>query len=121
MITLEVDFRFEAGHHLPNVPAGHKCGRRHGHSYHCTALLDGDIGAASGWLVDYADVKAAAAPVVAEVDHHYLNDVEGLSNPTSENLARWVWGRLTLPGLSKIVVHETCTAGCVYQGEPAWG
>ena len=117
MITLEVDFRFEAGHHLPNVPAGHKCGRRHGHSYHCTALLDGDIGAASGWLVDYADVKAAAAPVVAEVDHHYLNDIPGLENPTCELLARWLYEKLAprLDHLTAVTVRETATARCTYR------
>ena len=117
MITLEVDFRFEAGHHLPNVPAGNKCGRRHGHSYHCTALLDGDIGAASGWLVDYADVKAAAAPVVAEVDHHYLNDIPGLENPTCELLARWLYEKLAprLDHLTAVTVRETATARCTYR------
>ena len=117
MITLEVDFRFEAGHHLPNVPAGHKCGRRHGHSYHCTALLDGDIGAASGWLVDYADVKAAAAPIVAEVNHHYLNDIPDLENPTCELLARWLYEKLAprLDHLTAVTVRETATARCTYR------
>ena len=66
------------------------------------------------------DIKAAFAPVTTQLDHHYLNEVEGLENPTSENLARWIWERLAgmLP-LSQIVVRETCTSGCVYRGEAA--
>ena len=114
-------FTVEAAHRLPNVPEGHKCSRLHGHSFQIEVWVRGDVDPDTGWVMDFGNISDALAPLFDQLDHHYLNDVEGLSNPTSENLARWVWGRLTLPGLSKIVVHETCTAGCVYQGEPAWG
>ena len=75
---------------------------------------------ATGWVMDFAEIKAAFAPLHDQLDHHYLNEVEGLGNPTSENLARWVWDRLAvaLP-LSAVVVRETCTSGCIYKGEPA--
>ena len=71
-----------------------------------------------GWVMDFADVKAAFEPLFQRLDHHYLNDVPGLENPTSENLARWIWRELepALPQLSKVVVHETCTSGAVYEG-----
>ena len=115
------EFTIEAAHRLPNVPEGHKCSRLHGHSFRIEVWVRGDVDPDTGWVMDFGNISDAFAPLFDQLDHHYLNDVEGLSNPTSENLARWVWGRLTLPGLSKIVVHETCTAGCVYQGEPAWG
>lgn len=112
------EFSFEAAHRLPNVPAGHKCARLHGHSYRLAVHVSGDVGAESGWVMDFADIKAAFAPLLDQLDHRYLNEVPGLENPTSEVLARWVWQRLAdaLP-LSQVVVRETCTSGCVYRGE----
>jgi 6-pyruvoyltetrahydropterin/6-carboxytetrahydropterin synthase len=113
------DFTFEAAHRLPNVPEGHKCARLHGHSYRVVVHVEGPIGDESGWVCDFADISAAVAPVRDLVDHRYLNEVDGLENPTSEVLARWLWVRLAdaLPGLSQITVHETCTSGCTYRGE----
>ncbi|MGB1547322.1 MAG: 6-carboxytetrahydropterin synthase QueD [Alphaproteobacteria bacterium] len=112
-------FTFEAAHRLPNVPKGHKCERLHGHSFHVELRIAGDIGEESGWVMDFADVEAAFAPVRAELDHRYLNDIEGLENPTSEVLARWIWDRLKprLSRLSEVILRETCTAGAVYRGE----
>ena len=112
-------FTLEAAHRLPNVPEGHKCARLHGHSFRVEVHLSGAIGEHSGWLMDYADVKKAFQPIHDRLDHHYLNDIEGLDNPTSERLAVWIWEQLkpALPLLSEIVVHETCTAGSRYRGE----
>jgi len=112
-------FQVEAAHRLPNVPDGHKCARLHGHSFRIEVHISGPVGAESGWVMDFADLRRAFQPLFDRLDHHYLNDIEGLENPTSENLARWIWQRLhsTLPGLSKIVVQETCTAGCIFRGE----
>jgi len=111
-------FSLEAAHRLPNVPAGHKCARLHGHSFQVEIYASGQVGAETGWVMDFTDIKAAFQPIHDRLDHNYLNDVEGLENPTSENLARWIWEHLqpALPGLSKIVVRETCTSGCVYKG-----
>jgi 6-pyruvoyltetrahydropterin/6-carboxytetrahydropterin synthase len=111
-------FTIEAAHRLPNVPAGHKCARLHGHSFRVELHVSGDIQADSGWVMDFADVKAAFKPIYDRLDHHYLNDIEGLENPTSERLAVWIWDQLTpsLPQLSEVVVHETCTSGCRYRG-----
>jgi 6-pyruvoyltetrahydropterin/6-carboxytetrahydropterin synthase len=111
------EFTFEAAHRLPNVPAGHKCARLHGHSFRIEVRLRGPVDAGQGWVLDFADVRAAFAPLHDQLDHRYLNDVTGLENPTSENLAVWVWDRLAdqLP-LCAIVVRETCTSGCVYRG-----
>jgi 6-pyruvoyltetrahydropterin/6-carboxytetrahydropterin synthase len=113
------EFRLEAAHRLPNVPAGHKCARLHGHSFRVTVHVRGEVGERSGWVMDFAELKEAFTPVHAALDHAYLNEVEGLENPTSEVLARWIWRRLAprLPGLSQVVVHETCTSGAVYGGE----
>ncbi len=112
-------FQIEAAHRLPNVPAGHKCARLHGHSYHIVLTVSGTVGEESGWVLDFADIEAAFEPLRALLDHHYLNDIEGLENPTSENLARWIWQRVRgeLPGLAEVRVSETCNAGCIYRGE----
>jgi 6-pyruvoyltetrahydropterin/6-carboxytetrahydropterin synthase len=106
-------FQIEAAHRLPNVPAGHKCARLHGHSFRIEIHVAGEPDPQLGWVMDFADVKAAFAPLYEQLDHHYLNEIEGLENPTSEMLARWIWQRLQprLAGLDKVVVHETCTSG----------
>lgn len=112
------EFTLEAAHKLPNVPAGHKCGRLHGHSFKVEIYISGSLGEDSGWVMDFADIKVAFQPLYDQLDHNYLNEVAGLSNPTSENLARWIWHHLhsNLPRLSKVIVRETCTSGCVYRG-----
>ncbi|MFL6450933.1 MAG: 6-carboxytetrahydropterin synthase QueD [Bryobacteraceae bacterium] len=113
------EFTIEAAHRLPNVPVGHKCGRLHGHSFRIELHVTGPIREPFGWVIDFAEIKMAFRPIEDRLDHNYLNEVEGLENPTSENIARWIWSQLraTLPGMSKIVVRETCTSGCVYVGE----
>ena len=111
-------FQIEAAHRLPNVPEGHKCARLHGHSFRIEIHVSGPVGADTGWVMDFADLRQAFQPLFDQLDHQYLNDVDGLDNPTSENLARWIWQRLSadLPLLSRVVVQETCNAGCVYSG-----
>lgn len=112
------EFHFEAAHRLPNVPAGHKCARLHGHSFQVRLVVSGEACEPSGWVMDFGDIKAAFKPVLDRLDHYYLNDIPGLENPTSENIARWIWNQLKpqLPGLSQIEIRETCTSGCIYRG-----
>ena len=111
-------FQIEAAHRLPMVPAGHKCSRLHGHSFRIDIHVAGPIDPQFGWVMDFADIKLAFAPLFDALDHRYLNEIDGLDNPTSENLAVWIWQRLkpALPLLSKVVIHETCTSGCSYVG-----
>lgn len=113
-------FTFEAAHHLPNVAEGHKCRRLHGHSYRVEVRVGGDVDPVTGMVMDFADITQAVEPIRHRLDHYYLNEVEGLENPTSENLARWIWNRLdvSLP-LVAIVVRETCTSGADYRGPAA--
>ena len=113
------EFTFEAAHRLPNVPEGHKCSRLHGHSFRAELHVQGTVGGETGWVLDFADLTRAFQPLYDQLDHHYLNEVEGLANPTSEHLARWIWERLrpVLPQLSSVVIRETCTSGCIYGGE----
>ena len=114
-------FQIEAAHYLPHVPEGHKCRRIHGHSFVIEIHVDGPVDEQLGWVMDFADLKAAFQPLYEQLDHHFLNEIEGLENPTSENLARWIWQRLKpeLPELCRVVIRETCTSGCSYRGEHA--
>jgi 6-pyruvoyltetrahydropterin/6-carboxytetrahydropterin synthase len=118
-VRLYKDFSFEAAHRLPNVPEGHKCARLHGHSFLVRVSVDGPVGAHTGWVMDFADLKAAFLPLHERLDHRYLNEIAGLENPTSEVLAQWIWRELhaALPGLAEVEVRETCTSGCIYRGE----
>ncbi len=112
-------FQVEAAHRLPNVPEGHKCARLHGHSFRIEVYIKGPLDDAQGWVMDFAELRRVFQSVFDQLDHHYLNDIDGLENPTSENLARWIWGQLSaeLIGLDKIIVQETCNAGCIYRGD----
>ena len=108
-MDLFAEFTFEAAHRLPNVPPDHKCARLHGHSFHVRVTVTGPVDQKLGWVIDFADVKAAFAPLHAALDHRYLNEIEGLENPTSEVLAVWLWERLKpqLLMLSAVEVRET--------------
>ena len=112
-------FQIEAAHFLPNVPEDHKCRRLHGHSFRIEVHVSGPVGDRSGWVMDFADVKTKFKPLHDVLDHHYLNEIPGLENPTSENIARWIWKNLkpVLPSLSEVEIRETCTSGCIYRGE----
>ena len=117
-MDLFAEFSFEAAHRLPNVAPNHKCARLHGHSFNVRVTVTGPVDPKLGWVIDFADVKHAFAPLHAQLDHYYLNEIEGLENPTSEVLAIWLWERLKpqLSMLSAVEVRETCTVGCVYRG-----
>jgi 6-pyruvoyltetrahydropterin/6-carboxytetrahydropterin synthase len=117
-VRLSKTFCFEAAHDLPTFPVGHKCRRLHGHSFCFDVIVEGEVDPAKGYLIDYGDIKTAAEPLVKRLDHYYLNDIEGLANPTSESLSKWIFDRLkpALPILTAIVVHETCTSSCEYRG-----
>lgn len=112
-------FHIEAAHRLINLPPEHKCSRLHGHSFRVEIHIAGEVDPKFGWVMDFADLKKTFEPIYRQLDHNYLNDIEGLENPTSENLAAWIWQRLKpdLPLLKKIVVAETCTSACVFTGD----
>jgi len=117
-VELVREYRFESAHHLPNVPEGHKCRRLHGHSFKIEIGIEGPIDPHTGWLLDFADIDEVVRPVIDALDHRHLNEIEGLENPTSEVLARWIWTRVAprLPELTQVIVHETCNARCIYRG-----
>jgi 6-pyruvoyltetrahydropterin/6-carboxytetrahydropterin synthase len=118
-VRLTHEFRFEAAHRLPRVPTGHKCARLHGHSFKVELSVRGPVDPATGWFLDFGRLMALWHPIYEQLDHNYLNEVPGLDNPTSENLARWLWDRLRpeLAELERVVVFETCDARCEYTGD----
>ena len=117
-VRLSKIFTFEAAHLLPTFPPGHKCRRLHGHSYRVEVVVEGEADESRGYLLDFGRIEEACEPVRRQLDHTYLNEVEGLENPTSEVLARWIWQQLSpaLPGLAAVIVAETCTSRCEYRG-----
>lgn len=117
--TLFREFTIEAGRHLPRLPENHPCARMHGHTFVVQVYVSGDIDPASGWLMDFAELDGPLQDVRRTLDHQVLNEIEGLENPTTEQLARWIWQRLQdqLPGLSQIIIRENPYSGCIYTGD----
>ena len=107
-------FRFEAAHRLPNLPATHKCSHLHGHGFEVSLRARAD--ATSAGDADAA-LMAAWQGLAPRLDGSCLNDVAGLANPTSEELAVWLW-RALAPELDLLAVSvfETCTSACHFDG-----
>ena len=113
------DFKFEAAHFLTSAPAGTANARVHGHSFRARVVIEGEPDSASGYVFHFDDLSAAIHDTQDALDHRLLNDVDGLSAPTLERLAIWIWNRLSnrVPGLCEIQVHrDSCNEGCIYSG-----
>lgn len=120
IVIIEKSFKFDAAHSLPEVKSGHKCGRNHGHTFKVTVKLKGEIDKKKGWVMDFGDLSAIVKPIIDnELDHRNLNDIEGLENPTSENICVWLWYKLqpSLPTLYSVVVKETENSMSEFFGE----
>ncbi len=117
-ISITQAFTFEAAHHLPHVPETHRCRRLHGHSYRVELRIAGEVDPHTGFVVDFFDVEAVFQPVLAQLDHHLLNEIEGLENPTAENIALWIFRRVkpALAQLASVKVFETPMCWAEYQG-----
>lgn len=115
-MILSCEFHYDSAHYLTEVPPGHKCGRLHGHTYHLTVTVDGPV-RDDGFVIDFAELKAAVKPVLNHLDHYCLNDVAGLENPTVENQLVWLWERIDLPALYELQLREGESNNCVYRGE----
>jgi 6-pyruvoyltetrahydropterin/6-carboxytetrahydropterin synthase len=117
-VKISQAFRFEAAHLLPNVAAGHRCSRLHGHSYRVELRLEGPVDPVSGFVADFFAIEAAFKSLFKRLDHCYLNDIDGLENPTAENIAIWIWEQIktTLPQLASVAVFETQDCFAEYHG-----
>ncbi|MEK9672445.1 MAG: 6-carboxytetrahydropterin synthase [Rhodospirillaceae bacterium] len=116
--TIFHTFIFESARRLPNLPESHICSRLHGNTFRLKVSVSGLVRESEGWIMDFAAVAAAVEPILAEIDHHLLNEVPGLENPTTENIVLWLWRRIStqLQGLSELELHENDTTGCICRG-----
>lgn len=113
---LKQHFQIESARFLPHLPSSHPCSRMHGHSFKIVLTLVGALDPKIGWVIDYNDIQAKMKPLLEKIDHSVLNEVEGLENPTSELLAKWIYDRAvpTLPMLTKVTIAETPLTECTY-------
>ena len=111
--------KFDAAHRLTGVPPTHKCSAMHGHGFEIEVHLKGEVDPQTGFVMDFGDLANVCEPVLKQLDHAILNEIEGLENPTSENMSVWLWSILKpqLPQLCQLVIRETPTSGCIYKGE----
>jgi 6-pyruvoyltetrahydropterin/6-carboxytetrahydropterin synthase len=112
------EFNFDSAHFLPKVPATHPCSQMHGHTYRLRVLLEGVPEETLGWILDFKELKGRVEGLLSQVDHHCLNQVDGLENPTCEQLIVWIWKGLKplLPKLCRLELYETPTSGAIYEG-----
>jgi 6-pyruvoyltetrahydropterin/6-carboxytetrahydropterin synthase len=113
------DFMFDAAHFLPTAPEGHPNRRMHGHSFRVVIWCEGKRNPETGFVRHFAELDAQVAVLREKLDHHVLNEIKGLENPTLETIVGWIWYNLkpTLPELSRIEIHRpSCHEGCVYDG-----
>ncbi|MBK6519194.1 MAG: 6-carboxytetrahydropterin synthase [Polyangiaceae bacterium] len=110
--------RFESARRLPKTPPTHPCHNVYGLAFYLDIHVVGRVDPATGWVFDFAEIERAMKPLYDRIDHHYLNDVEGLENPTSEVLVTWLWDHLQpkLPGLVKLVLRENDVSRVIYRG-----
>lgn len=115
-IDITKEFRFDAAHCLPSMPAGHPYTRLHGHSFRAAVTLTGTPAPEFDWITDFATIDTVLAELRAELDHHTLNEIPGLANPTLETIARWIFERTAakLPGVVQVALYrdsigESCT------------
>jgi len=112
-------FSIEAARSLPHLPENHPCSKIHGHSFKITLMVSGPVDKDTGFVMDFGELETLFEPLRKQIDHSYLNDIEGLENPSSENLCKWIWKKLilSLPRLSQIEIRETDSTNCIYKGD----
>jgi 6-pyruvoyltetrahydropterin/6-carboxytetrahydropterin synthase len=110
--------RFESARRLPKTPKGHPCNNVYGLAFYLDIHVVGTIDPDTGWVFDFSEIDAAMKPLRDQIDHHYLNDIEGLENPTSEVLVTWIWDGLKpkLPGLTQLMLRENDVSRVIYRG-----
>jgi 6-pyruvoyltetrahydropterin/6-carboxytetrahydropterin synthase len=117
MIEISQRFSFDAAHHLGAGAAENR--RLHGHSFYVEVTLRGEPDAGTGFLKDFGQVNDALKQVRELLDHRLLNEVEGLENPTLENIARFIHARAkaALPEVVRVKVERPSYGQtCTYEG-----
>lgn len=113
------DFLFEAAHYLPSAPEGHPNSRIHGHSFRARITIEGEPDPETGLVIHLGDVYEELSVIKGQLDHRYLNEIEGLENPTLELICIWIWDRLIgkFPSIVEVGVYrDSCNEGCIYNG-----
>ena len=110
--------RFESARRLPRTPPSHPCHNVYGLAFYLDIHVEGALNPETGWVFDFAEIDRAMKPLRDRIDHHYLNDIEGLDNPTSEVLVTWIWDHLkpALPGLTQLILKENDVSRVIYRG-----
>ncbi|MBX9929233.1 MAG: 6-carboxytetrahydropterin synthase [Gemmatimonadaceae bacterium] len=116
-LSVRTEFQLACGRRLTGVPADHPCARDHGHTFRVTVVCEGPLDPRTGFVVDFAEIQRAWAPIDDALDHRFLNDIPGLENPTSERLAFWIFERLrpALPSLAELQIGETGNSSVRYR------
>lgn len=109
------EFMFEAAHALPPHEG------LHGHSFKVRVHMAGPPDPTFGWPVNLYEVEQHVEVLRKRLDHKYLNDIEGLSAPSLENVAKWIWTELhdKVERLSHVAVSRGADGqaeGCIYRG-----
>ena len=117
-MELRQHFQIESARFLPNLESDHPCARMHGHSFKIILTLKGPVDPVAGWVMDYHVITKVMEPILRKLDHRVLNEVDGLSNPTSELLAKWIFDQVIqqIPLLTAVNISETPNTECIYRG-----
>lgn len=113
---LKQHFQIESARFLPHLDKTHPCAHMHGHSFKIILSFIGPLDPKLGWVMDYHEITTVMKPLLADLDHKVLNNIEGLENPTSENLAQWVYKKVKakIPILNAVNISETPQTECIY-------
>jgi 6-pyruvoyltetrahydropterin/6-carboxytetrahydropterin synthase len=119
MHKLVQTIRFESARKLTKVPKNHPCSNLYGLAFKLEIHVKGNVNPKTGFVVDFSDIERNFEPLKEKLDHNYLNDIEGLENPTSEILVEWIWNNLksNVSNLSKLVLWENETSRVEYSGD----
>ena len=112
-------FNIESARSLPNLSDEHPCSQLHGHSFQIILKVSGELNEKTGFIIDFQEIEDIFNPIRKLLDHAYLNNIKGLENPTSENMCKYIWGKIKpkISGLVEIEIKETYSTGCIYRGD----
>jgi 6-pyruvoyltetrahydropterin/6-carboxytetrahydropterin synthase len=119
-MEISYEFLFDAAHNFPRMGEGHKYKGVHGHSFRVEVAVEGQVNPVTGFLADFAKLEDDCGKLREQLDHSFLNEIEGLTLPSLENISMWVWQRLkpSYPGLSRVTIRrDSCRQACTYAGD----
>jgi len=123
MYEVMVEGSFSAAHNLRGY--GKKCEKLHGHNWKVQVGIRGGKLDNTGMLVDFREVRDYLERIMEKLDHKYLNEISHfkVTNPTSENIARFIYSELKARlkssryVVNKVTVWESDTASATYSQE----